>query len=122
MLNEAESWAGCGGSSGCGGFKETSLSEVAHDERDGYQSGADADRSEELVEGVGQEERAGSRRHFRANDGLAEAQLAQHGRHIDPTGEKDDSSKVVRSARNLHIRQSLTFTSSISFFFFATAH
>lgn len=77
-----------GGLSGCrcGWFKETSLSEVAHDERHGHQSDADANRSKELVDGIGQDERARPCCHFRPNDGLAEAHFAQHSRHIDPTG------------------------------------
>ena len=97
------------GSSGCrcGRFKETSLSEVAHDERHRHQSDADANRSEELVDGVGQDECARPCCHLRANDRLAEAQFAQHGRHIDPAGETNDtdnSSQVYR----IHIRRSLT--------------
>lgn len=43
------------------------------------------------MNGVGQDERARPRCHFRPNDCLAEAQFAEHGRHIDPTGETDDT-------------------------------
>jgi len=78
----------------CGWFEVTSLSEVAHDERHGHQSGADANRSEELVDGVGQDERAGSRRHFGPNDRLAEAHFAQDGRHVDATGERRRGQEV----------------------------
>lgn len=80
------------GSSGgrCGRFKETSLSEVTHDERHRHQSDADANRSEELVDGVSQDECARPCCHFRPNDCFAEAQFAQQGRHIDPTGETND--------------------------------
>lgn len=81
------------GSSGCrcGGFKETSLSEVAHNERHRHQSYANANRSEELVNGIGQDERARPCCHFRPNNCLAEAQFAKHGCHIDPTGKTDDT-------------------------------
>lgn len=76
-------------SSGCrrGRFKETSLSEVAHDERHRHQSDAHANWSKKLMDGVGQDERAGSGCHFRANHCLAEAQFAQQSHHIDPTAE-----------------------------------
>lgn len=92
------------GSSGCrcGWFKETSLSEVTHDERHGHQSDADANRSKELVDGVGQDERARPRCHFRPNDWLAEAQFAKHGRHIDPTGETNDTENWLEVHR-IHI-------------------
>lgn len=81
------------GSSGCrcGWFKETSLSEVAHDERNGHQSDAHANRSKDLVDGVGHDERARPGCHFRLNDFLAEAHFAKYGRHIDPTGETNDT-------------------------------
>ncbi len=86
------------GSSGCrrGWFKETSLSEVAHNERHRHQSDADANRSEELVDGVGQDERARPRCHLRPHHGLTEAQFAQHGRHVDPTVEADDRPELHR--------------------------
>lgn len=85
------------GSSGCrcGWFKETSLSEVAHDERHGHQSDADAKWSKELVDGIGQDERAGPCCHFGANHRLAEAQFAQHGRHINPTEDTNDTGVML---------------------------
>lgn len=43
------------------------------------------------MNGVGQDECARPRCHFRPNDCLAEAQLAKQGRHIDPAGETDDT-------------------------------
>lgn len=92
-----------GGSSGCSrwGLKESSLPEIAHDERNWHQRDANASWSKELMNGVGQDERARSRCHFGANHCLAEAQLAEHACHVDPTGKTDR--KVVRStceARN----------------------
>lgn len=42
------------------------------------------------MDGVGQYERACPRCHFGANHRLAEAQLAEHGCHIDATGKTDD--------------------------------
>lgn len=86
----------------------TSLSEVAHDERHGHQSDADANRSEELVDGVGQDERARPRCHLRLDDRLAEAHFAQHGRHIDPTGETDDTGNRLEVRTNFLVRQSLS--------------
>lgn len=73
------------------GFKESSLSEVAHDEGHRHQGDADAGRGEELVDGVGQDEGARPCRHLGADDGFAEAHLAEHGRHVDPAGERGDS-------------------------------
>lgn len=74
-----------------GRFKESSLSEVADDERNRHQRDADANGSEELVDGVGQDERAGSSCHSGLNHGLAEAQFAQDGRHVDPAVERRDA-------------------------------
>lgn len=68
------------------GFKESSLPEVAHDERHRHQGDADAGRGEELVDGVRQDEGAGSGRHLGADHGLAEAHFAEHGGHVDSTG------------------------------------
>lgn len=73
---------------GCGWFKESSLSEVAHDERHRHQSDADANRGEELVDGVGQDKSAGSGRHFGLNHSLAEAHFTQNGGHVDPAREQ----------------------------------
>lgn len=47
------------------------------------------------MDGVRQDKRAGSCRHFRANDCLTEAQFAQYGRHIDPTEEGNDRNRLV---------------------------
>lgn len=76
-------------SSGCrrGRFKVSSLSEVANDERNWHQRDADANGSKELVDGVGQDKRAGSSCHLGLNHGLTEAQFAQYGCHVDPTAE-----------------------------------
>lgn len=80
-------------SSGCSrwGLKESSLPEIAHDEWNWHQRDANANWSEELMDGVGQYERARPRGHFGANHRLAEAQLAEHGCHIDATGKTDDT-------------------------------
>lgn len=110
-------WSGCR----CWGLKEPSLSEVAYDERHGHQSDADPDRSEELVNGVGQDERAGPRCHFRPNDCLAEAQLAEQGRHIDPTGETDDTENWSE-ARGSRTSGHRSLSSSISLVFIDNIH
>lgn len=75
------------------GFKESSLSEVAHDEGHGHQGDADAGRGEELVDGVGQDEGARPRRHLGADHGLAEAHFAEHGRHVHSAGGRGDNNQ-----------------------------
>lgn len=85
-----------------GRFKESSLSEVAHDERNRHQRDADADGSEELVDGVGQDKRAGSSCHPGLNHGFAEAQFAQDGRHVHPTVEPRHRNPV-RGSQNQHV-------------------
>lgn len=51
------------------------------------------------MDGVGQDERARPRCHFGANHRLAEAQLAEHGCHIDATGKTDDTENWLGKVR-----------------------
>lgn len=52
------------------------------------------------MDGVGQDERARPRCHFRPDDRLAEAQFAEHGCHVDPTGEANDRENWLRAGGN----------------------
>lgn len=52
------------------------------------------------MDGVGQHERARPRCHFGANHRLAEAQLAEHGCHIDATGKTDDTENWLGKVRS----------------------
>ena len=64
------------------------------------------------MNGVGQDERARSRCHFGANDWLAEAQLAEHGCHVDPAGKTDDTENWLGA----HVRPEPDFWYSSSFY------
>lgn len=64
------------------------------------------------MNGVGQDERARSRCHFGANHCLAEAQLAEHGCHIHPTGKTDDTENWLGA----HVRPETDFLYLSSFY------
>lgn len=90
----------------------SSLPEIAHDEWNRHQRDANASWSKELMNGVGQDKRARSRCHFGANHCLAEAQLAEHGCHIDPAGKTDDTGNWLGA----HMRPETDFLHSSSFY------
>lgn len=46
------------------------------------------------MNGVGQDECAGSSGHLGLNERLAEAQFAQYGSHVDPTGNTNNRKSV----------------------------